>query len=293
MANTNHFEPDWTPPTDGIISFKFSLAGGQTFSGTRHLYRMMDTGGTEVIRVTPAANGASTTALELYVTGTIVTSTLTIQEGIAYHISVVWDQTANEAYLYVDGTLYATNNKTYSFTPSRHRIGSCGSGSISYTYISDLMEWDDPTADLATAINDDLWVEAHPVNATANDSDWSEFGGGSSGLAAALSDSDIGTGAESTTDPSSFDINFEDRNDRLSGWAPDTVIGLTAFMVVSADVVQDYTLTLKDGTGTMATDTGTLTASSSVIRATSGTDSGSNALVGADIDDVNLTYAIT
>lgn len=282
--------------TQGWLCARFHwLAGSISTSSARP----MITGklsGTERFEIRGGGSGTAGVPIALYVATTLIgTSTSTYSIGDTLNLAVQFDVsgTNHSAGLYIDGVeevaYTAGSGSPGATTINQMEIGAPNCDCTWNT----LRVYSSRATDQTDAINVDVWSTTLAVDGVANDTNWTIFGGAGSKVAS-LTDGSSATGVESTTDPSSFDMTCEGRDDVLAGWAPAVVFAAQAVMFASGDVLTDVNLKISDNDGVInQVSVNPLPATPDFVTQLVTLDSLGAALTGTRIDQFSMTYTVT
>lgn len=254
--------------TQGWFVGRYRIVGQLSNSSQSNVIQLREADSTVRVHLRGSLAGTPV-PLELFVNGTSVgTSVRLVGDASSYVLAVDFDMAAvpPEGGLVIDGVreIALSPGSGTATAIARASLGSGGFGTSVSGYWGLLLLFDS-LAD-TRGMNPNYWGTGLNANAVSNDANWSIFGGAASKVAA-ISDRNSATGLETTTDPDSITVGFELTTDILAGWLPSTILMVVGVGIGTADVLNNTTLDLSDGTGTAGTGTDLLTATQNMVMA--------------------------
>lgn len=307
LTSTALFTPDVSglpsaAPAGAIVAGWFStrwrvasgaVVGTGSLESTNPIFRLREAA-TERIRLAADFDG-NPVPLELFVNGVSVgTTARLIGDASSYVLAVDFDMAAGpDAGLTIDGVreiaLTAGGAGGAGIDNAELRSGAAQSTTVYGSH--GLLLFFDSLAD--DGGNANYWGSALNADAvTDGDASWSIFGGAGSKVIA-VSDRLATTGIETTTDPDTVTIGFEDTTDILAGWLPTTILMVIGVAVGSADVIDQATVDLDDGAGSALAVTQTLSAVQNFVPVYSTVNSGATAWTAAQVNAATYDYDVS
>lgn len=251
-------------------------------------------GGAVAVEV-EVVNSANPSPVNLNVNGVLVgTTAVAIGDAASYVLAIQFDFTASppQAGLWIDGVnqvpLTAGGGGPGAIDSARL---SSGTTAFSGESLWGLQLMFDDLADPGD--NPDFWAGDPNTNlVTDPDASWSIVGGAPT-QTAALSDKNISTGVETSTDPDTLDIAYEATTDILPTWTPTNIIHVAAAVIASGEVINNATLTLDDGVGVVGSESVLTTSVPRIISFHAPLASGGAAWDVARVDACVTTYDVT
>lgn len=279
--------------TEGWFVSRWRIDGAISASSLSNIIDLWE-GGTKRVNLRGDLTG-NPVPLELFVNGTSVgTTTSLIGDADSYVLAIDFNMgvTPPEAGLVVDGVREIPLGPG-SGTATQITHAGLGSGAASGAvdgYHGCLLLFDALADTRGQSPN--YWGTGLNANAVSNDASWSIFGGAGSKVIA-ISDRDETTGVETTTDPDSITVGFQDTTDILAGWLPSTILMVVGVAVGSADVINNATVDLSDGTGSAGTDTEVLSATPSTVIVYAELNSVAGAWTPGEVNAATYDYDVT
>jgi hypothetical protein len=223
---------------------------------------------TDIVRLRPGAAGNPVT-MQVLVNGTLVgTSLVAIGDAASYVIAIPIDLTLTppQAGLYIDGieqfplTAGSGTPKTIDRAILKN---PCFTSNTTSSTSWGLQLFFDALADPGD--NADWWAgDPNTVSVLDPDNSWVIFGGAAT-KTDAVSDKNLTTGIETSTDPDTVTFSYQATTAVLATWAPTNIIHVAAVVIGSGEVINVAALTLDDGTGVVGTETRGVTATAQLI----------------------------
>lgn len=246
---------------------------------------------TSRLTLRPSGDGATAT-IELVANGTLIGATSTsIMSGEAHWFSLRFDFTSNpvRAGLWIDGVEEIAMSNGGAGPSNIDRVRHSAAGST--IYVSDMVLYDDETADELAAIDADSWTTWMPqsLEGTSDDGDWATDAAGTLSDALRATDESIYTNSTS----SDITLGVSDANDVQFAWEPPVVYGVMGVAMAFGDLGVNAELEVFDASGSAGSTTMAVATTYTFVWHPAPQDSSAADWDASSIDEVYLTYSLT